>query len=486
VDHSAPISARQLAVLQWIADGCPDGVMNGHGYKTTAKSLQGRRLVEAGVRTGTWRAEVTDAGRHYLDHGDYPPGMWANQSGQRVSKVARAQPALRAVSIPPLPAANADPPQTPSPRYSVEELAEDLVVRVMTAGGPIPAGENLAGDAGEQLTAASRHAPSLPFGKRLRLRSENWPGHVRELFLDEDFAVRVAEQPVPVPQRVTRLHPAAVAYREDADRQEVSKDSLSRAIRIIHALATEAERRGHQATTPRTARSQYNSDFVRSLKNGQLAIVIDGFAYSLRIREQQGPGGGARTHNTHSGRNLPRWLAARSTTFLPTGRLQITVQHGYGRDGRPAEFRDTKTRALENRLPAILRELEIRALEDDWRRQEEERKAEEKRQRWEQAMARARDDFRQAALAGELTAQLERFRLVGEIDRYLAGLRSIHRNGEKQTPGASEWMDWIASYRDEIDPLRQPPVMPATPDPSPEDLHPFLNGWDPHGPDSHW
>jgi len=49
----------------------------------------------------------------------------------------------------------------------------------------------------------------------------------------------------------------------------------------------------------------------------------------------------------------------------------------------------------------------------------------------------------------------------------------------------TEWIDWIAGYRQEIDPFRQSPVMPAVRDPSPEDLRPFLNGWSPYGPDAY-
>jgi len=490
VDRFAPINSRQVEVLQWIADGCPDGVMTGFTHKTTAKALQGRGLAEVGVRGGAWRAEVTDAGRHYLIHGGYPPRMRREKQATRGATPATGQragrPAAHASARAP---ATGTPPERAAPpvRLSVGELAESLIARVVGAGGRICAGDILEGAVGEHVIMASRHAPNLPFGKRLRLLDQSWPRSAREVYLDEDFAVRVAERPVPVPQRVTRLHPAAAAYRDDADRQEVSRDLATRAVRIIHALAAEAERRGHQVTTPRPATGQYNSAFISSLKDGQLVIGIDGFSYPLRIREQQGPGKGTRAYsNSESGRNLPRWRTARATTFTPTGRLQITAGHGYGRHGRPAEFRDTKTRALEGRLPAVLRELEIRALEDDWRRQEEERKAAERRQRWEQAMDRARDDFRQAALAVELASQLERFRLVGEIDQYLAALHCAPQPARaEQRASARDWIDWITTYRDQINPARHPPVMPATPDPSPDDLRPFLKGLSPHDPDSH-
>jgi hypothetical protein len=100
-------------------------------------------------------------------------------------------------------------------------------------------------------------------------------------------------------------------------------------------------------------------------------------------------------------------------------------------------------------------------------------------------MERARHDFRQAALAAELAGQLQRRCLAAEIDQYLAGLRAVLQDaGEQQPAGAREWTDWIGSYRQEIDPLRRPQVMPAIHDPSPEDLRPFLNGWSPYGPDS--
>lgn len=77
------VNERQLEVLQWVADGCPDGKWD-EGvttYKLTATALQNRRLVK--IRKGTtvdkrWECTITEAGRHYLEHGDYPPGhVWS-------------------------------------------------------------------------------------------------------------------------------------------------------------------------------------------------------------------------------------------------------------------------------------------------------------------------------------------------------------------------------------------------------------------------
>ena len=64
-----PLNARQLEVLRWITEGCPDGVMQGHAHKTSAVALQSRRLVKISRRGGVWTAQITEAGHAYLDTG---------------------------------------------------------------------------------------------------------------------------------------------------------------------------------------------------------------------------------------------------------------------------------------------------------------------------------------------------------------------------------------------------------------------------------
>ncbi len=83
VDLYGPLNARQEAVLRWISEGCPDGVMDGFTHKTTAVALQNRRLVTVSRKGGVWRAELTDAGRFYLKHGHRrPPQPPTSRIGQ--------------------------------------------------------------------------------------------------------------------------------------------------------------------------------------------------------------------------------------------------------------------------------------------------------------------------------------------------------------------------------------------------------------------
>ncbi|WP_125810142.1 hypothetical protein [Actinoplanes sp. ATCC 53533] len=93
VEVAAVLNSRQLEVLRWIAAGCPDGVMLDFTYKTAAVALQGRRLVTASKRHGRWFADVTPAGRFYLDHGRHPARVEGDRAGDKVTRKRPTRPA---------------------------------------------------------------------------------------------------------------------------------------------------------------------------------------------------------------------------------------------------------------------------------------------------------------------------------------------------------------------------------------------------------
>jgi hypothetical protein len=480
VNRAAPVNARQLEVLQWIADGCPNGVMKDYTYKTTAVALQGRRLVTVTRKRGVWRAQLTAAGSYYLECGRYPEDLRA--AGHTA---AHRNPALQQHLPVDGPRARPAARSSPASRTArVDVLAERLVAQVIRAGGVLQVGTSDEETDYEQLIKAAKRAPSLPSGKQLRIRAIGPYGSDRsEIYLDEDFSARIAAGPVPVPQRVAAYHPAVAAYRADADRHEVSEASFGRASQILQALAAEAARRGYQVTHAGRHQRQYYSEFRRSLTHGQIRITIDGFAYPIRIRELGRKGGTPLPYTAHQ--TLPRWQAVRHAEFLPSGALQLTIDNGYPRDRRPAEFKDTPKATVENLLPALLRELEIRAREDSRRQQEKEQQAAQKRLRWERAMEQARHEFREAGRIRELTMQLEAWRLAADLDGYLSAMREQIRalTSDTERAAAENWLTWVSGYRGRIDPLRHSLRMPPDRKPSNEDLKPFMHGWNPYGPD---
>jgi hypothetical protein len=259
------------------------------------------------------------------------------------------------------------------------QQAEDLVRQVVQAGGSLEVGQAGDGTDYDRLITAARQAPGLPFGKNLRVRGAGpWSSRRQEVFLDEDFAAQIPARPVPVPQRVASWHPVIAAYRGAPDGHEVSGGALGRASRILQALAVEAEQRGYAVKLPVMDASPYGGAARGRLTAGQLRVGIGEFSYRLRVRERSGPGGEVLPYGRVRDK-LPGWQRVRQTWFVPTGDLRLTIGDGYSHDGRQAEFRDTRTAPLEDRLPAVLRELEIRAAEDGWRRRQQHLEAEDKR-----------------------------------------------------------------------------------------------------------
>ena len=106
-----PVNERQLEVLRWIADGCPDGVMTDSSHRTSAVALRNRGLAKVSKRGG-WHAEATEAGRHYLEHGDYPT---EESSPSKAPRPPRA-------------------PRTRTPKTTPPEPAE--AATVIVEGGP--------------------------------------------------------------------------------------------------------------------------------------------------------------------------------------------------------------------------------------------------------------------------------------------------------------------------------------------------------------
>ena len=67
------LNQRQLDVLRWIGDGCPDRDWPDQSHKLTARSLAGKDLADVRHKKKIWTATITAAGRYYLEHGKPPP-----------------------------------------------------------------------------------------------------------------------------------------------------------------------------------------------------------------------------------------------------------------------------------------------------------------------------------------------------------------------------------------------------------------------------
>jgi hypothetical protein len=77
--HVTPrLNDTQTAMLRWLATEPADGEAI-NPQRLTARALATRKLVKISGRGPTWHAALTDAGRHYLEHGEYPEGHFLTQ-----------------------------------------------------------------------------------------------------------------------------------------------------------------------------------------------------------------------------------------------------------------------------------------------------------------------------------------------------------------------------------------------------------------------
>ena len=117
-----PVNDNQRKVLDWLAAGesqaPPEPEM-----KLSAAALKSRGLVRVRRPGGKWTAELTEAGRYYAEHGDYPPEPAPRPKPEPRPRAKPEQ--MRDQSVAELIPAPAPEPDAASP----EDLPDDLPLR---------------------------------------------------------------------------------------------------------------------------------------------------------------------------------------------------------------------------------------------------------------------------------------------------------------------------------------------------------------------
>jgi hypothetical protein len=143
---------------------------------------------------------------------------------------------------------------------------------------------------------------------------------------------------------------------------------------------------------------------------------------------------------------------------------------------------DRRSWTLEDKLPELLQELETRAVEQEERRRDAEREAQERKRAWEAAMERASERYVEHLRGEALRAEVAQWQHVQQVRAYCDAAEAAHGD----VPETAEWIAWARRYADAHDPLGAAPRAPAAPESVPaEELQPFLDGWSPYGPERH-
>lgn len=253
---------------------------------------------------------------------------------------------------------------------------------------------------------------------------------------------------IPVPERLVKPSPLIGKLKEAAKPLakneygwtvarrgihplEVSRQQLSRALRIMQALISESLARGYEV-----AESAQNQ---RDLSD--VLIIIRKEAFAVRIKEK----GGALTLH------LPRTYNGQRN------------------------WSDGKKAPLEQKLGMVLLEMERQAAEAETRQLERERQEEERRKAQAAAVEEAKARYRQDQLAETLKRQVGAWRLARDIRGFAAAAR-----GRGLSEDESAWIEWAERHAEGVDPLSGDLSAPETQEPSAANLRPYL-GWEPWG-----
>jgi hypothetical protein len=448
-DH---LNEKQLRVLMWIEQGCPDGeyVNDNYGHRITAKALASRGLVNIEGRGRSWRATLTEAGE---------------------SRVA----AMQATSP-------ADSPGV------WDDAVTGLADRLEAAGGSLDLDDGDDDLDYPKLVWRFNRSESRPRGRELHLTYPSWQNQKQLRLEYRDWYWDEAERPdVAVVSMKSHLGTLAKTFLNSQDDQFVTKESLPRAARIIESIVRHAAAAGITTRDPRTVDNRRRRE-GKNARGWSGHVELESGAAILRIQVREQPGAGSQKHDFYSDgefdrraydriQRLPVWQRNRNYTFVPTGDLELRVTRpGFGFDR--SRWKDTRSARLEERLGEFFQQLEVARLEAA-ARQKQQRQADDQRKRdWEEAMTRARILHRASQEEALLVEQASIWRRHEEVRAFVDELR-------RRDDGSDEAVQaWIATGERVVNRLDAFAALatPVFPTATAQDLQPFLGGRSPYGP----
>lgn len=467
----APLNDNQVAVLSWIADGCPEGAMEGYSHKTTAIALQNRKLAVVSKSGGIWRATLTGAGAYYLEHGIFQPTPEA-PGRQR-------QPRPSAPSLPRRVERRTQRPRrvatTPKRLSPTEQLIADLLANgEIKVPGPDRAKY-------EARVAAAVRFGKVPEGKQLVTDGGRWSREYVVRLRDAPAWLTATLEPIPLSVMLRRPHPVVTVLQREKRLVGLDRSVVHRALLLIQALAAEAVRRGYTVRETKITTDAYG--YQRRETKDQFTITVGHHSVGVEFRQEVNRARHEPTPAEEIKAASDRWYRIPKYDVTPSDRLSIHLSGRF--EHRQSKWSDGATGQLEAWLAQIVQEIELRAKAAEQERLAAVAEAERRRRQWERAMDQAKEDYAENFRARVLFRQVDSWVRTGQVRDYLDALQATIDTiaDSDDALAAKEWHRWAEEWVATADPLVQPLAMPVVPEPKPDDLKPFLNGWNPYGPD---
>ncbi|MFD4997201.1 hypothetical protein [Streptomyces buecherae] len=296
---------------------------------------------------------------------------------------------------------------------------------------------------------------------------------------------------------ITDVEDVIAAVTADHSAFEISEEVLPRVLSLLRLLAEEALARHGEIAVSKKRRQP------RPL------LTVHGRTYEVGFRERQKP---VRYVPKQPGRRTYDWQRVTPIQkFEPSGELELLVSQPSGYSyGWKKEWADTAKKPLEGQIGSVFRALKARAeeqerarlereaeqqrLREERERQEAERRRleaereERERREWEAAVSMASVKAVHAVRAEHFGTALERWQAAGEIRTFCTALDEAAAASDDalEAERLREWSAWGRTEADRIDPTLSGKGLASLnfhPDPTGDQLRPFLDGWHPHRPE---
>jgi hypothetical protein len=475
-----PLNQRQVEVLRWIKDSCPDGRWADFTFKTTANALASRRLVTVSKRGGMWSAAISPAGEYYLTTSRYPPGHWAKRRrGQQVDLDAPVRPAV--VALRPVKPHSPDAAASRSKKQaSLDGLTptRKLVKDIVDAGGLLEIDTTDDKTSYRGLVGIINRRGMAPDGQDvIMLRGKSYHHIVFRLSSVSNWQTEPPSEVVAV-DRIGRWHPAVASLRSDKRLDNIDKDLRGKAFRLLHALAREAEARGHSVRVPRQNYRGYAQENTKL--SGDLIFKVGDIDCSVNIWQPND-----RVDHTPTREEVERhkkydW-PPRRYDYVPSNRLSMAVDTT-SRFSSKESWTETKTLSLQSRLPDVMMTFERWAVIDAEGKEAERRAEIERKERETREDELAREAYIRHALGERLKADLDEWELAGRLQRYLTEMttRVEQIADTDDRAAATNWLIWCQDYTAKLDPFSKPIRRPKVKEPGYSEIQEFRKRLGPH------
>jgi len=274
---------------------------------------------------------------------------------------------------------------------------------------------------------------------------------------------------VRVPAQLRNPAPAIAELRDDKQRFSLVGPARTRGLRILQGIVTAASHRGWRAVGHK--RDQH---LFSGRDSADHLVIETGDTYvrvrliQLTDRSPHVPTARELAEQTSWGVRPPKYDHA------PNDFLRLELNSTW--DGSRHSWSDGKRGPLEQKLDAVVAEIERRQLVAAERRLQR-AVAEAERCRLEQnALERAEGMYVEAHRAEVLADQVSAWQYSNQLRQYIAAMRQAVDDIEEspERDEAAEWIGWATRHLEQLDPLGRRLAMPDASPPTMDVLRPFL------------